>query len=172
MKTKRLTILLAALAAAALPSPTMGATWNALEDFSLSQSATSTWQYGYGTAGSTFSRLTYTETVTSSGGQTSEFWDTPFENRLWNIPLIDRQVSGSPSHPEPGFRLRTRSASIPATTSDVIVQWTAPSAGTYAYTGLFRLQDAYPTGVIGEVYANSTQLYDGLLVYPAPIRPR
>ena len=48
-------------------------------------------------------------------------------------------------------------------TSDVIVQWTGQSTGIYSYSGLFQLQDAYPTGVIGEVYANSTQLYAGTL---------
>jgi hypothetical protein len=158
------TILLAAISMAALPSPTLGATWNALKDFSLSQSPTSIWQYGYGTAGSTFTQLTYAD-LRVGGGHTTESWDTPFQNP-WDIPLIDREVSGSAFVRGTGIVTPDALGVHPGETSDVIIQWTAPSAGIYSFSGLFQLQDAYPTGVIGEVYANATPLFAGTLTGP------
>jgi hypothetical protein len=157
-------ILLAAISTAALPGPTLGATWNALKDFSLSQSPTSTWQYGYGTAGSTFTQLAYTD-LRVGGGHTTESWDTPFQNP-WDIPLIDREVSGSAFVRGTGIVTPDALGVHPGETSDVIIQWTAPSAGIYSFSGLFQLQDAYPTGVIGEVYANATPLFAGTLTGP------
>jgi len=161
----RAMILLAAISTAALSTPAPGATWNALKDFSLSQSPTSTWQYGYGTAGSTFTQLTYAETVTWSGGQITKTWDTPFQNP-WDIPLIDREVSGTAYVRGTGIGTPDALGVHPGETSDVIIQWTAPSAGVYSFSGLFQLQDAYPTGVIGEVYANATPLFAGTLTGP------
>ncbi len=52
---------------------------------------------------------------------------------------------------------------------DTLVQWTAPTAGTYSYSGEFELLDIHPTGVIGEVFGESrdaTELYSGTLTGP------
>ena len=50
------------------------------------------------------------------------------------------------------------------------MQWTAPTAGTYSYSGEFELLDIHPTGVIGEVFGgeigNATELYSGTLTGP------
>jgi hypothetical protein len=54
---------------------------------------------------------------------------------------------------------------------DTLVQWTAPTAGTYSYSGEFELLDIHPTGVIGEVFGgqigeDATELYSGTLTGP------
>ncbi len=53
---------------------------------------------------------------------------------------------------------------------DTLVQWTAPTAGTYSYSGEFELLDIHPTGIIGEVFGgeigNATKLYSGTLLGP------
>jgi hypothetical protein len=51
------------------------------------------------------------------------------------------------------------------------VQWTAPTAGTYSYSGEFELLDIHPTGIIGEVFGgqiggDATELYSGTLTGP------
>ena len=54
---------------------------------------------------------------------------------------------------------------------DSLVQWTAPTAGTYSYSGKFELLDIHPTGIIGEVFGgeigNAKKLYSGTLTGPA-----
>ncbi len=49
---------------------------------------------------------------------------------------------------------------------DTIVRWTAPADGTYSIAGFFDILDIYPTGIIGLVYENGTQLYSGELLGP------
>ena len=44
----------------------------------------------------------------------------------------------------------------PGKVRDTLVQWTAPTAGIYSYSGEFELLDIHPTGVIGEVFAGGT----------------
>jgi hypothetical protein len=54
----------------------------------------------------------------------------------------------------------------PGPSQDVLVQFTAPKSGRYAYSGGFELLDNNPSGVIGEVYDNGKQLYSGTLTGP------
>ncbi len=49
---------------------------------------------------------------------------------------------------------------------DTIVRWTVPATGTYSIAGFFDILDLYPTGIIGLVYENSTQLYSRELLGP------
>lgn len=54
----------------------------------------------------------------------------------------------------------------PGPSTDSIVNWTAPTTGTYSITGYFELLDVAPTGIIGEVFSGSTQLYRATLTGP------
>jgi hypothetical protein len=49
---------------------------------------------------------------------------------------------------------------------DTILQWTAPAKGVYRVYGYFEILDTDPTGIIGLVYLNGTQLYRGELLGP------
>jgi hypothetical protein len=54
----------------------------------------------------------------------------------------------------------------PGSVLDVLVQWTAPTAGSYSYSGEYELLDINPTGVIGQVFENATELYSRTLTGP------
>jgi hypothetical protein len=51
-------------------------------------------------------------------------------------------------------------------TDDVIVQWTAPAAGTYTFSTSFTILDSDPTGIIGEVFEGKSEIYSGVLTSP------
>ncbi|SIO46269.1 PEP-CTERM protein-sorting domain-containing protein [Bradyrhizobium erythrophlei] len=55
----------------------------------------------------------------------------------------------------------------PGISSDVIVQWKAPTTGTYNLSSSFALLDSNPSGVIGEIFQNSTSLFSQTITGPA-----
>jgi PEP-CTERM motif len=54
----------------------------------------------------------------------------------------------------------------PGSTVDTIVRWTAPAAGAYTIMGKFEILDTSPTGIIGIVDLNSTNLFTHTLTGP------
>ena len=82
------------------------------------------------------------------------------------VPLVGENVSGAPYN----FGTVMVASGVlwvhPGPSTDVLVQFTAPTSGTYTYSGLFELLDTSPSGVIGEIYDNGTKLYTGPLTGP------
>jgi hypothetical protein len=151
-----------------------GATvWNAVSDFSTSSNPNGAWAYGHGSAGWTF--LAFPDSSTFSSGPT-DLWErcpgcAPPNAGGGAIPIVGKNVGGT------AFNWRTVVVPTgvlwvhPGKRTDVLVQWTAPAAGTYSYSGKFEILDIAPTGVVGRVFGgqihgDATLLYSGLLKGP------
>lgn len=147
-----------AIAAALFASTAHAAVYDAAADFSTSSNPNGPWAYGQGTAGSTFTALTGTGV---SG--TLVYWNCP--TCTLGVPLVG-EAYGSPHIGTTAFAPLGVLLVHPGESDDVLVQWTAPVAGNYAISSSFELLDESPTGVIGEVYAGTTQLYAGTLTGP------
>jgi len=143
--------------------------WNAVSDFSTSSNPNGAWEYGYGTAGQTFSA--------DSDTRTFSLGPTPLWSRYRDDPIT--LPDGNPMVAENMGAAYNWSTVVvptgvlwvhPGKVWDTLVQWTAPTAGTYSYSGEFELLDINPTGIIGEVYGgqvgDATELYSGLLLGP------
>jgi len=145
--------------------------WDAVSDFSTSSNPNGAWAYGRGFAGSTF--LAFPDSSTFSSGPT-DFWErcagcAPPNTGRGAIPIMGENM-GAPfnwlSVVVPTGVLWVH----PGSRREVLVQWTAPTAGTYSYSGEFELLDIHPTGIIGEVFGgeigNARKLYSGTLLGP------
>ncbi|MFT3987258.1 VPLPA-CTERM sorting domain-containing protein [Aestuariivirga sp.] len=128
-------------------------TWNAFDDFSIATNPNGAWSYGEGTAGSTFTP--FVNKVTTSQ---VIYWQTT--NPSLGAPAVIKNTTGS-SFAYPTVVFPNDVLDIhPGPNSDVIVQFTAPTAGTYSYSGLFEVLDyVQSNGVIGLIYKNGTQLF-------------
>lgn len=51
------------------------------------------------------------------------------------------------------------------------MRWTAPTSGTASISGFFELLDTNPTGIIGEVFDNGTEVNSGTLTSPGATHP-
>jgi hypothetical protein len=140
--------------------------WDAVSDFSISSNPNGAWAYGHGVPGWTF--LPFSNKSTFSQGPT-DFWEE-FTNAPSTIPYVSKNMGAT-------YSLTTSVALAgvlwvhPGKRSDVLVQWTAPTTGTYSYSGKFELLDAFPTGVVGRVFGgqihgNDTLLFWGELTGP------
>jgi hypothetical protein len=162
---RAISLLIGSLLAVASAS---ASTYNAVADFS-SSNPSGTWSYGTGTLGSSFTPMTvYTDNAFSIAGLSE--WAPAVQ--VSNTPSIIRNNSGATFYNFSSVLIPTNVLDIhPGTDTDVIVKWTAPSAGTYSISGLFELLDTRPTGVIGEIFENSAQIYSGILTGPAAVAP-
>ena len=147
------------------PAIATATVWNAVSDFSISSNPNEDWAYGYGTAGSTFSL--------DSTASTFHLGPTDLWSRHRGDPVYLR--NGNPMVAENmGAAYNWTTVVVPTGVLwvhpgkrwDTLVQWTAPTAGTYSYSGEFELLDIHPTGIIGEVFAGETELYSGTLTGP------
>ena len=130
------------------------------------------WSYGSGVTGTSFAlyRTYITDCDAAWGVKGLVCWTG---NLYYYDPLVAANITGGwlyccygvivpPDalvvHPAPDWE--------PA---DSIVRWTAPVDGTYRISGFFEILDAVsPTGIIGLVYRNGTQLYRGELLGSRP----
>jgi hypothetical protein len=156
------TILIAAASAAALAATTAHAadTWDAVADFSITNgNPNGAWSYGTGVAGQSFTPMPVT--VTSADG-VSKGWTV--SSPVLGTPAIFEDSAAFTSGTVLGLPgvLRVH----PGPSTDVILRWTAPTSGTYDFSGSFEILDAFPTGVIGDVFANGTKEFSGLLTGP------
>ena len=140
-------------------------TWDAKKDFSGSN-PNGAWRYGQGVTGTSFTLYTIFNQNCGQYVQGIVCWTA---EEYGSDPLVGFNTTGNwlddgtavlaPNvllmHPAPDWE--------PA---DSIVQWTAPATGVYRIYGYFEILDTDPTGIIGLVYRNGTQLYRGELLGP------
>ena len=133
--------------------------YDVASDFSIGSNPNGVWSYGEGTAGSSFTAFT---NKFSTGFNTAQYWQS--STPVFSVPLVGVSsttfFTGTVLVPAGVLWIH------PGPSSDVLVQFTAPTTGTYKYSGSFELLDNNPSGVIGEIYAGSSQLYSGTLTGP------
>lgn len=165
MRTRFIKVALVSTVAlmGAMSTQAKATVYDAVNDFSISQNPNGPWAYGTGTGGSTFALMPNAES-NGFAGPNFQYWQV--SNPVYSVPLIGKNIGGS-TLTSGTVVIPTGELLIhPGQATDVIVQWTAPTAGTYSYAGGFELLDINPTGVIGEVFKDGTQLYSGLLTGP------
>ncbi|MGO8737645.1 hypothetical protein [Rhodoblastus sp.] len=119
------------------------------------------WAYGEGTAGSTFTAFS---NKFSTGFGPVDYWQS--SNPVYSVPLVGENTGSSP-YVAGTLMIPTGVLWVhPGQNDDVLVQFTAPKSGNYDYAGGFELLDTSPTGVIGEIFDNGTQIYSGALTGP------
>jgi len=153
------------------PAIAAATVWNVVSDFSISSNPNGAWAYGRGApAGGTpewdFVPLPYTSTF--SQGPT-DFWErtaggAPPRGK-GTIPIVGENM-GAAYNFETALVLPGVLWLHPGSVLDVLVQWKAPTAGSYSYSGEYELLDTHPTGVIGQVFENATELYSRTLTGP------
>ena len=148
-------LILLTLAAAAYATDT----WDATTDFGP-QNPNGAWSYGYGTTGTSFTPYSLYSPNCEGG---IKCWYAPFYG---DVPRVGFNPTGQfIDWGTVVFPPDTLSVH-PYAGEDTIVQWTAPATGTYSIAGFFDILDIYPTGIIGLVYENGTQLYSGEILGP------
>ena len=138
------------------------AVFDAVGDFSTTSNPNGAWTYGHGTAGASFTAYTAFEPdsgVTALGEWNSSGGSPPYVG----VNTSGAAVSSLSVFLPTGVLDLHPGSDIG---DDTIVQWTAPTAGTFRYSGFFELLDVGPTGVIGEVLKNGVTLYSGELLGP------
>jgi len=135
-------------------------TYDVVADFALSN-PNGVWAYGEGVVGTSFLPLTVTGSTASY-----QYWQT--SNPNLSAPIVLKNISGS-TFANGTAVFPTNALDIhPGLNTDVIIKFTAPTAGTYAYSGLFEIDDfVAPNGIIGKIYHNSSQIYLQALNGPA-----
>jgi hypothetical protein len=137
--------------------------WDATKDFGAIN-PNGAWSYGYGVTGTSFTLYTIHNSGCDLQGvvcwTAEEYGIDPFVGfNTTGTWLNDGTATFPPNvlimSPAPDWE--------PA---DSIVQWTAPAAGTYTISGFFEILDTEPTGIVGLVFRNGTQLYRGELLGP------
>jgi hypothetical protein len=149
----------------AFSMPAHATVYDAFADFSVPGSnPNGAWTYAYGSVGSA-TQMEVSGTGPSNGNSpfpaNIEYWQAA--NPVSLVPVIGKSTDGQPlsflTVTVPGNMLLVH----PGIDSDVIVQWTAPTAGKYSFSGFYSLQDSSPSGVIGSVFKNDVSLYTGPL---------
>jgi hypothetical protein len=170
MKTRQ-TIAASAIALAALGASTANAAtvYDALGDFTLSNPS-GPWAYGFGNP-ATGNFTAMTTSGTAFGGHAGlNYWQgVPVAS---DVPVVIHNISGAavnigtPYVPTDALLIHPAQNSEDPN-SNVIVEFIAPTASSYSYSGFYELLDNNPSGVIGQIYAGTTQLYTGTLTSPA-----
>ena len=142
--------------------------WDATKDFGPSN-PNGAWSYGYGVTGTSFTpNPIYDPNCAPVPGVVC--WTAQLSEQL---PVVAFNTTG-------GFLSWETLISPPDALSvhpawdygqDTIVAWTAPKDGGYTINGFFELLDISPTGIIGLVYRNGTQLYSQVLLGPPAHQP-
>ena len=130
---------------------------DAARDFSLFGNPNGAWSYGEGVGGSTFTPFT----VTGATAGSFQYWQSSTPTS--GVPLIGENFAPTAitysTVVVPGHSLIMH----PGAADDAIMRWTASTAGDYNYAGSFALADTNPSGVMGEVFDNGTEIYSGVL---------
>jgi hypothetical protein len=174
MKTLKSSTLMRATAAFFVMSTfTVGSahatTYDAASGFS-SSNPSGPWSYGTGTAGtSSFTLMSHYTGTNCEGLSGFACWQPA--SISFGVPLVAVNKSSATIDFSTAVYPTGLMVLHPGPSTDTIVDWIAPSAGTYTITGFFELLDISPTGVIGSVYNGSTQLFSGALTGPAAADP-
>jgi hypothetical protein len=149
-------------------------TWDAVSQFSVTANPNPYgWSYGEGAGGST--PALFTQSTGLPGGVSSpiplpngsdvQYWQSSTPTSY--VPIVGENYGSTteccgtiPAIP-PGVLWVH-----PGISDDVIVQWTAPAAGTYTFSTSFTLLDSNPSGIIGEVFNGKAPIYSGVLTSP------
>jgi hypothetical protein len=134
----------------ALAAPAQATVYDAVTEFATGANPNGTWTYGYGSVGSV---TALENSGTGVLGSNFNYWQAASPVDL--VPLVGNNSGAVTTFStvlvEPGVLLIH-----PGQNSDVIVQWTAPTAGTYNFSGLFEILDSNPTGVNAEVFTSNS----------------
>lgn len=151
----------------ALPISASATVFNDAADFS-SSNPSGAWSYGQGATGVSFTP--YTVFSTSCNGQSGvACWQPPVIT--FGVPLVGLNTSGSTVNFGTVVWPTDLLLVHPGPATDSIVRWTAPTGGTYSISGLFELLDTDPTGVIGEIFDNSVNVFTAPLTAPGAMHP-
>jgi hypothetical protein len=155
------------VAMVALPISASATVFNDAADFS-SSNPSGAWSYGQGTTGVSFAP--YTVFSTSCNGVSGVSCWQPLII-TFGVPVVGLNTTGSTIN----FGTVVLPTDLlwvhPGPATDSIVRWTAPTGGTYGISGLFELLDTNPTGVIGEIFDNSVNVFIAPLTAPGAIHP-
>jgi hypothetical protein len=159
-------ILAGALVASALTVSQANATvlYNAVTDFSLASNPNGAWSYGYGTAGTSFTAMQNSFTGGFIGNPNFRYWQSSAP--VAHTPLVAANTGGTTISFSTLISPNDVLLIHPGNQTDVIVRWTAPSAGYYQYSGLFQLLDRSPSGVIAQVFTNNLLTFSANLTGP------
>jgi hypothetical protein len=140
-----LTILAGGLSAA------QAATYRAVQQFSQSNPS-GAWAYGTGTTGSSFTPFPYYTSNWNGLGDVDAWVTDAF------VPFLAvNETDGS--YIDRSFLVPTNILVMyPSATADSILQWTAPQAGTYSFSGLYEILDRTPSGIAAKIFDNSTDI--------------
>ena len=147
-----------------------GAVYDAAGDFSISANPNGTWSYGEGTGSTITSLFTHNsnnpvQAIPLPAGSNVQYWQSSAPNSL--VPIVGENY-GSTTTCCSSVLIPTGVLWVhPGLASDVIVQWTAPTAGTYDLSSSFALLDKSPSGIIGEVFENNSVLFSQTITGPA-----
>lgn len=173
MRHFQVAINISALAFAAFcgaTNPASADVYDALNDFSTGNNPNGPWSYGEGQIGTSFSLFPTFQLVDPVDIPNIYGWDIS----QGHPPLVAINSSGSLQlfgDPTSSFAIIPTNALFvhppgdPA--QDVIVAWTAPSAGIYDLSGFFEILHGMPSGIIGQVYDGADPLFSRYLRYPA-----
>ncbi len=128
-------------------------TYDALADFSTASNPNGVWSYGEGITGTSF-----TPFVNNGIVPNFSYWQT--SNPSLSAPIIVKNTSAI-AHIAGTAVFPTDVLDVhPGPVNDVIVNFKAPTSGTYTYAGLFEVLDfVQSNGVTGLIYHNGAQLY-------------
>jgi hypothetical protein len=154
--------LLIAASVLGFASSASASVFNTTADFSLSGNPNGAWAYGSGTGGTSFNAFTNTNSALF-GLPTLEAWT---DAATW--PFVAHNTgpttlfTGSWFVPTDFLDLHPGPSPVG---SDAIVQWIAPSSGSYSYTGAFQPLDGANITVTN-VFLNSTLLHSFVMNGP------
>jgi hypothetical protein len=139
-------------------------TYDALTDFSIANgNPNGVWSYGEGDVGTTNFRPFTVNGTDPTNAARAAFWRSTVLND--GAPAIIKNTLGVAFSASTAVFPTNVLDIHPGIDDDVIIRFTAPTAGTYTYAGLFETLDYQaPSGIIGEIYKNGQQLFSQELV--------
>ena len=167
----RLVFLAAAAALIAAGTARANPIYDAVADFSITNgNPNGVWSYGYGTPGA--APILYDSTTTSCAGISGlDCWYAAAENAN-NLPAVGRNDTGAPiitgtvDIPTDVLFMHPTAANTGGGNAfSTMVQFNAPGAANYAYSGSFQADDVHgnPNGVTVSVYDGAVELFSALL---------
>lgn len=143
--------------------------YDAVAQFSIANNPNGAWTYGEGT-GPVFSSV-----FTKNSGNvpvepisvppTVQYWQSSNPSSL--VPIVGKNSGPTTTCCNTVLIPPGVLWVHPGDSSDVIVQWKAPTAGTYDIASSFALLDNQPTGVLAEIFMNGVSLFNHVISSPA-----
>jgi len=171
MKIRLLGAALGVATLFSLGSANAAVVYDAAADFSIASNANGTWSYGEG-SGATISSL-FTKNSGNSPVQpipgvpsSVQYWQSSAPQSL--VPIVGENFGNAATTCCGTVLIPTGVLWVhPGASTDVIVQWTAPTTGTYDIASSFALLDNNPTGILAEIFKNGGSLFSQVISSPA-----